>query len=249
MGAMIKKYRLFIFSLIILAIVIFYIKENKPRSALAQIYFRDHKYDLYHKILGIVPESFSAKVKLEVLEDEYEYSLLRIIDDRYSITSIYYVLRLDKREKFIKSDSFSLIDVQIDNDAKLSEILSYTIDTEVFNEYTKLSGISHKEQVIEKYIFFLSNPHSNGHYEIIEHKSEIDSIVTYRPLETKENLEVVGSILDIETLTLDFSSDAVYCWFFNHGLVRFYFQINKELQVEKVKSKNLGFLGNECPVC
>ena len=249
MGTIIKKYRIFIFSLIILTIVIFAIKENKPRSALAQIYFRDHKYDLYHKIMGTIPESFSTRVKLEILEDEDKHSLLRIIDDRYSIKSIYYVLRVDKQEKFIKSDSFSLINAQIDSDAKLSEILSYTIDTEVFNEYTKLSGISHKEQVIEKYMFFLSNPHSNGHYEIIEHKSEIDSIVTYRPLETKENLEVVGSILDIETLTLDFSSDAVYCWFFNHGLVRFYFQINKGLEVEKVKSKELGFLGNECPIC
>lgn len=246
---MIKKYRVFIFSLIILSIVIFNIKENKPRSALAQIYFKDHKYDLYHKIMGTVPDNFSDRVKLEVIEDEDEYSLLRIIDHRYSITSIYYVLRVDKKEKFIKSDSFSLINVQIGNDAKLSEILSYTIDTEIFNEYTKLSGISNKEHVIKKYIFFLSNPHSSDHYEIIEHKSEIDSIVTYRPLETKGNLEVVGNILDIETLTLDFSSDAVYCWFFNHGLVRFYFQINKGLQVEKVESENLGFLGNECPVC
>ena len=70
MGTIIKKYCVFIFSLIILAIVIFAIKENKPRSALAQIYFRDHKYDLYHKIMGTVPESFSARIKLEVLEDE-----------------------------------------------------------------------------------------------------------------------------------------------------------------------------------
>ena len=66
---------------------------------------------------------------MKVLEDEDEYSLLRIIDDRYSITSIYYVLRVNKQEKFIKSDSFSLINAQIDSDAKLSEILSYTIDT------------------------------------------------------------------------------------------------------------------------
>jgi len=205
-----------------------------------------------HKMLGIVPKSYQDRYIENTLETFGDKELLNLVDQKGATHSNFILLRNKKSDvKFLKGYPFKLVGVSnksIENSGWEKHV-SLLIDLEVFNDYIQCRNLSSREDTIDKYCYFLSNPTDNSSYKILRDSISLGSLISEKPLLNRDFIRGSGYTL-IEAQNIDFdqvSETLIYCWIYNKGVVKFKFTFNADNTLKSVDSEIIGLLGNEAP--
>ncbi|MCE7056296.1 hypothetical protein LZF95_16560 [Algoriphagus sp. AGSA1] len=218
-------------------------------SAMYRIFQTSTRGYFFHKFLGITPSEIYDDYTISVLDSSGDSELINIVDNKSSTKTNFVVLRQNSQESFIKAYPWSLFG---DNSEKVTDknnYLSKLINLDSFNLYVRLFNVDGEKSIVNKYCYFISNPNNFDDYVIIQDLTDLEVVVLNNPIDKKETLIGLGfDIIDLSTLIIEDSDGIVYCWYQNHGLVKFHFMFDNGSLVD-VKSENLGYLGNEFPSC
>jgi hypothetical protein len=248
MGKIIKILSLVIL-ILVCSILLIRLFIGKHQSALYKVF--EVKTDGYylHKFLGLIPKEVQERYSEKLLGSSNGSEVIFLSDKSSPINTNFIVLHSGSKEAFIKAYPFELLKKGSASEIDLKNHVSHLIDVDVFNQYLKEFDITGKEEAIEKYCFFLSILEDCESYRIVKNLADIDTIITRHPLSNIEVLVGSGySIIDLNSFEFEESEEVTYCWFVNHGLVKFNFTFEGG-ELIKVESTSLGYLGNEFPSC
>ncbi len=248
MGKVIKVLSLIVLILVSSGLLIRYF-VGEHRSALFKVFEVKNDGFYFHKFLGLIPKEIKQKYSTKVLDSLNGSEVVSLSDQTSSTNMNFIVLRSNSKGNFIKGYPWVLFEKGATNEVDWENYVSYLINLDIYNQYLEEYSVTSKNEIQRKYCYFLSIPNDPYSYRIIEKPADIDSIIVHSPLQNKEALISSGhEIVDLNSIIFEDSGGIVYCWFVNHGLVKFLFTFEKEKLV-KVESINLGYLGNEFPVC
>ncbi|PZX56802.1 hypothetical protein [Algoriphagus chordae] len=230
-------------------IALFRVFQRGDDTAMYRIFQTSTRGYYFHKFLGIVPNEIYDDYTISVLDSSTNSKLLNITDNKSSTKPNFIVLRHDSHESFVKAYPWVLVENSTSRITNDYYYLSNLINLDSFNLYVRLFNVEGEMAIMKKYCYFISNPNDFGSYSIVNDLSDIEHIIKDRPLDKKNTLIGLGfEIVDLSSLILEKSNGIIYCWFQNHGLVKFYFVFDNAGLID-VKSESLGYLGNEFPSC
>lgn len=248
MGKIIK-----VLSLIILIFVcsslLFRFFVGEHQSTLYKIF--ETKTDGYYlyKFFGIIPKEIQERYLVEVLDSSGRSEVISLYDQSSPINTNFIILRSGSKERFIKAYPWTLFKEEFKNEINSKNYVSHLINLEVFNQYIEDYNITGRNEVERKYCYFLSIPDDTYSYRIVKKSADLDSIIAQFPLNNIEALVSSGyNILNLNSIVFEESEEMIYCWFINHGFVKFQFTFEGGKLI-KVESTSLGYLGNEFPSC
>jgi hypothetical protein len=205
----------------------------------------------FHRLLGVVPKNYQDRYIETIIDSNDNYELLNLIDQKGATHPNFILLKKNKNEiKFLKAYPVCLVGVS-DETVKAAgweKHVSLLINLEVFNDYIQLKHLTSKNEIIDKYCYFLSYPTEKNFCKILLDSADLNQLLNEHALINKEYIVNSGYKL-IEPQSIDFShanEAVVYCWIYNKGVVKFIFNFNKSA-LESVGSEIIGFLGNEAP--
>lgn len=239
-----KNYAKYLIGIGIITITIFvwYSQYSDLNTIDYQIFKYERGY-FCNKIIKKVPKYYRQSYEKNVVEKGKLYKITYVREKWSSVQYFYYYI------EFINQPHAGLLSApphyrfRSNSSVMMENYMSYIVDIELFNMYTKAIGLTSVEEKINHYIRFLER--------------RDDSIKSIYPIKNKNDLEKVsrvfpmntfnpeGAPLDIDKIELDTTSNFTrYYWISYAGLYKYSFTINKqgELQVE---SKRIGFVGNE----
>ncbi|WP_192349066.1 hypothetical protein [Algoriphagus sp. Y33] len=218
-------------------------------SALYRIFQTSTRGYYFHKFLGITPGEIYDDYTISVLDSSGDSELINIVDNKSSTKTNFIVLRHDSYESFLKAYPWALFGNNTEKLTDNNNYLSKLINLDSFNLYVRLFNVDGEKSIVNKYCYFISNPNDFDDYSIIQDLSDLEVVLLNNPLDKKETLIGLGfEIIDLSSFIIEDSEGIVYCWYQNHGMVKFHFVFDNGSLVD-VKSESLGYLGNEFPSC
>lgn len=218
-------------------------------SAVFRIFELTSEGQHLYKQFAIVPETFRDKFEEEILESSNSSSLIKLKRNDDPIGNSFLILRKKDRDLFLRAYPIQIFDDHFESNINVFDSLTYLIDLDVFNKYLVDFELYEDKEIIEKYLQFLSLSNSVKRYVIIDSYLKIDSVIQQFPLVNKNELSKKGNkLVDPKLVSFNESRNKILCWFVNFGLVEFDFTF-KDQKLVLVKSKKIGFLGNEYPTC
>jgi hypothetical protein len=204
----------------------------------------------FHKLLGIIPSSYQDRYSKAVLDSFNDKKILNLVDDMESSHKNFIVFANGTNSRFLKAYPFELVGVkkEIVQRSGWSKHVSLLINIEVFNDYVRAKGIKSKDEIIKTYCYFLSNPADGLSFKVLRDEFDIDTLINKRPLTNLEFFKSTGQkLVDFKSIDFTQSNEAVFCWLYDTGIVKFNFTFNQDNTLKSVDSEILGFLGNETP--
>ena len=249
-----KKIIITLSGLIFMSLIFFVVKQDK--SVRYRIYFSHKPEFSLNKIFGRLPKNYSTNYEEIIINESVNFQLINIIDKKAPFYSndIILVNKKEKSEKIIKGYPFNILNNQKETVFNYNEYTSQLINLDVFNEYIKLADLHSKQEVIDNFLYLLSNINLSNSYQRIYSINELTSLINNNSIINKTNLiDTEYPIIDIDSIELSTNpNEEVYCWYLNWGLVKFEFKFQesiKEIRLINVKSKVEGIFGNELLNC
>ena len=218
--------------------------------------YDSYRFKIYHsnddthplwKILGVIPNGYYKEYKEIIFDTTQNYSLINInwlLSPKYSNSIVYFDKK--KNNKYILKGRYTdLIKRDDQNKSSTSCLTLQMLDLDVFNLYLSNLDNLTSEQIKQKYCYILSGIiGDNSSIKIIKNQNDyIDLLSLYN---RNKLYELRGDQMLNSTMSLNFSDNDYYCWFWNQGLLRFSFDIDKSnSQLKSVDCEFLGFLGIE----
>ena len=236
----VKFYFLIVFFLgvMLVAFTIFY----RPFDYRVRLYTYFHGNNILSKI-GFLPHDFVTNLSIDTTEFSDSYSLVRVKYLKDSDGSDFHILLLKDNQYFIKSYLLKLLGVKNGHVINQDNIYSKLINIYAFNKYVKLSSIQSRDEVVDRFAYFLSNDEA---YKVLENRLDIQKIInphySFIEMLTALDKDVKLNLVDSERII--FHDDRVFIWFIEHGLVQFNFQF-EGLKIKSVETSHLGYLGAE----
>ena len=222
---------------------------SKSNSALYKIFELETDGYYLNKLLGLVPKDVKDRYSEQLLASSDGSELICISDRSSSINKNFIVLRNESKEYFIKAYPFKLLKKDSEREIDLNNYISHLIDLDVFNMYIQAYGITNEKDIIRKYCYFLSILEESDSYRIVNNRTDIDFILTQHPLDNTDALTSSRhDIIDLNSIGFEESQEEVYCWFVNHGFIKFKFAFEAGKLI-KAEGIIVGYLGNEFPSC
>ena len=257
MGKLEKKMKLYqklilIFLLSILIVIVgyhFYLRFNETSEH--KIKFHVFEYtnkNIINSYLRKIPDIYDKSIKVERTDKfNKDYTLYKIDNDIFGGTpSIHYLIYDKDKSKISELKTVSLLNRIKDYDAfDWDTYHSYLIDLNEFN-YVFSSTQTKPDSLIENYARLLAVINDSIHFRKITSKTDIEKLLRNLP----KNTYNVGSVYESELIDNYNFLDSInvnekYYWFYDMGIIRFRFKINKNQEFEKVETNQMGFIGNE----
>jgi hypothetical protein len=218
-----------------------------------KIYFSHRERPALNYLFGKLPSNYNQHFKEETIKESKSYALVNVVDLKIPFYSndIFLKKKSTGQEEILKGYPLSIFKSNNEGDFETGSVYTNQIDIEVFNQYiNNLNNVS-REEVIEIFCFLLSVPGDSSSYMILKERAEVDSLNEVSTSNQKEYFESRGyKIIGRSDIRLDFSSDTVYCWFFDKGLVKLKFIFEKGTNnLIDVKPERLGIFGHERLSC
>jgi hypothetical protein len=223
--------------------------KGEYNSAYFKIFKAETNGYVMQKMLGFVPDDFKNSYNEKILRSSSTAEVVSITSKSSSVPTNYILLRQGHNEVFIKAYPLELHNRNTITGSKQHFEIAQLIDVKSFNAYLRDFEVTHKNQAIQDYCYFLSLPENSENYYMIQQLADLDTIIHNKPITNTETLSNVGyEIIDPAKLEFEESDKSTYCWFQKYGLIKFEFEFKGECLVQ-VKSTSLGYLGNEFPYC
>jgi len=229
-------------TIIATAIFVWYSKYSDLNTIDYQIFKYERGY-FFNKIIKKVPKYYKQNYGKNLIE-KGEYYKITYLKEKWSPAQYFYyyiefadqpyggVLSAPPHYRFRSNSSVTM-----------ENYMSYIIDIDLFNKYTKTIGLTSIEEKIHYYIRFLERwDASIKSIYPIKNKNDLENVTKLFPMNT---FNPESPPLDISQIEFDTTNNFTrYYWVSYAGFYKYSFTINKqgELQVE---STRIGFIGNE----
>ncbi len=239
-----KNYLKYIIGIVIIAIAIFvwFSKYSDLNTVDYQIFKYERGY-FFNGMIKKVPQNYKQRLIRTVVEKGNHYEITYVVNQNFGTQYFYYYIEFNNKPEAGILSAPPHYRFRSNSSVTMENYMSYIVDIDLLNKYTKTLGLNSVEEKIHHYVRFLERwDDSVKSIYPIKNKNDLEKVSKIFPMNT---FNPEGSPIDISQIELDTSNNFIkYYWISYAGLYRYSFTTNKrgELQVE---SERIGFVGNE----
>ena len=208
-----------------------------------KIFFSRENGFVFNRLVNKLPLLYFRLYEEAILENSKNYMLVVVKDRVYNDFS--YIVLKDKKNKKSNLVIGHLGLIHPEGEIDCINYERHLIDINNFNKYIKISGIDDKQTIVDKVLLFV-------HYQsvsdgLIWRKIESLSDLSEIPSLSKD-MDFISDRINIDSLKQEISFDNKnysYVWYQCCGLIRFEYFISERNKLMFLKSKFIGFFGNE----
>ena len=230
MGKVIFKLSIISLGICFLCIILIRFLYSNSNDLEYKMMEKEHGWH-FHKLIGIVPESYKKKFSVKTVQKNEDFTLFEISRiDLYQY--LYYYIRFkNKNEGFLKG--------YINDPSRgYGNYLCSAINIQLFNEYINSKGIIIEDTIKTEYINLLRNKSANDQsFARIKNAKQMRFFLKGIPLLKSDAKDTI----DIENLKISYDKELVY-WIQHRGFLNFKFSFIDDHKVNSIDCEDIGML-------